>query len=46
MSYRLAIILVGVALFVAAMIPYAYAPRCSTADCTPQAPYFGERESR
>jgi hypothetical protein len=32
--------------FIAAMIPYAYKPRCSTPDCTPEAPYFGERGSR
>jgi hypothetical protein len=34
------------AIFIAAMIPYAYKPRCSTPDCTPEAPYFGERGSR
>ena len=46
MNYRLAIILLGAAIFIAAMIPYAYKPRCSTPDCTPEAPYFGERGSR
>ena len=46
MNYRLAIIVLGVAIFIAAMIPYAYKPRCSTPDCTPEAPYFGERGSR
>lgn len=39
MNYKLIIILLGVALFVAAMIPYAYAPRCSTPECTPTRPY-------
>jgi hypothetical protein len=46
MNYRLAIIVLGVAIFIAAMIPYAYKPRCSTPDCTPEAPYFGERGGR
>ena len=46
MNYRLAIIVLGVVIFVVAMIPYAYKPRCSTPDCTPEAPYFGERGSR
>lgn len=46
MNYRLAIIVVGVALFVVAMIPYAYKPRCSNADCPADPPYFGERGSR
>lgn len=46
MNYKLAIIALGVLLFVIAMIPYAYSPRCATPECTPQAPYFGERGSR
>ena len=46
MNYRLAIIVLGVVIFVVAMIPYAYKPRCATPDCTPEAPYFGERGSR
>jgi hypothetical protein len=46
MNYKIAIIILGVALFVAAMIPYAYKPRCSTPDCPPEAPYFGERGNR
>ncbi len=46
MNWKLIIVALGVALFVAAMIPYAYAPRCATPDCTPEAPYFGERGSR
>ncbi len=39
MNYRFAIIILGAALFVAAMIPYAYKPRCTTAACTPERPY-------
>ena len=39
MNYKLAIIILGGALFVAAMIPDAYQPRCSTPDWTPTAPY-------
>lgn len=46
MNYRFAIIVLGVAMFIAAMIPYAYKPRCSTPDCPPEPPYFGERGSR
>jgi hypothetical protein len=46
MNYSLAIVMLGIAILVAAMIPYAYAPRCSTVDCTPEPPYFGERSSR
>jgi len=39
MNYKVAIIIMGGLLFVAAMIPYAYAPRCTTAECTPEHPY-------
>ena len=40
MNYRMAIIVVGVLLFIAAMIPYAYKPRCgSPAECPTTAPY-------
>jgi hypothetical protein len=39
MNYKIAIILLGIALIVGAMIPYAYKPRCSTPDCTPTASY-------
>ena len=39
MNYKFAVIVLGVVLFVVAMIPYAYKPRCSTPDCTPTAPY-------
>jgi hypothetical protein len=39
MNYKLAIVIMGGLLFVAAMIPYAYAPRCTAADCTPERPY-------
>lgn len=40
MNYKMAIIVLGVVLFVAAMIPYAYAPRCSSpAECPTTAPY-------
>lgn len=46
MNYRLAIIVLGVILFVIAMIPYAYKPRCTDADCPHEAPYIGERGSR
>jgi hypothetical protein len=28
------------------MIPYAYKPRCASADCPMEAPYIGERGSR
>lgn len=46
MNYRLAIVALGVGLFVAAMIPYAYKPRCANLDCPLEAPYIGERGSR
>lgn len=46
MNYKLAIIVLGVLLFVIAMIPYAYTPRCASVDCKPEPPYFGERGSR
>lgn len=46
MNYKLIIVILGGLIFVAAMIPYAYKPRCSTTDCTPEAPYLGERGSR
>jgi hypothetical protein len=46
MNYKIAIIAMGVGIFVATMVPYAYKPRCSTPDCTPETPYFGERGSR
>jgi hypothetical protein len=46
MNYRLAVIVLGVLLFVIAMIPYAYKPRCADADCPLEAPYIGERGSR
>ncbi len=39
MNYRMAIMLLGLALIVGAMIPYAYKPRCATDVCTPTAPY-------
>lgn len=41
MNYKIAIIVLGVALFVAAMIPYAYKPRCQLGDpdCRPERPY-------
>ena len=39
MNYRLAIIILGVVMFIAAMIPYAYETRCTTADCHPTRPY-------
>lgn len=39
MNYKIAIIVLGVALFVGAMIPYAYKPRCAPPECTPTAPY-------
>lgn len=40
MNYRMAIIVLGVLIFVAAMIPYAYKPRCSSpAECPTEAPY-------
>jgi hypothetical protein len=39
MNYRLAILLLGLALFIGAMIPYSYTPNCQTAECTPPRPY-------
>jgi hypothetical protein len=39
MNYRLAIIVVGAAIMVAAMIPYAYKPRCTDVACRPERPY-------
>lgn len=39
MNYRLAIIILGIVLFAAAMIPYAYQLRCAPPDCRPTAPY-------
>lgn len=39
MNYRFAIIILGVLLFIGAMIPYAYAPRCADASCRPERPY-------
>ncbi len=39
MNYKIGIIVLGVGLFIAAMIPYAYEPRCATAECTPTRPY-------
>jgi hypothetical protein len=39
MNYKIAIIVLGAALFVGAMIPYAYKARCTTADCVPERPY-------
>ncbi len=39
MNYKMTIIIMGGLLFVAAMIPYAYAPRCTTAACTHERPY-------
>ena len=39
MNYKMAIIIMGGLLLVGAMIPYAYKPRCTTADCTPERPY-------
>ncbi len=39
MNYKLAVIILGVVLFIAAMVPYAYAPRCANPECTPTAPY-------
>ena len=38
MNYKLAIVILGGAIFIAAMVPYAYKTRCSTPDCTPEAP--------
>lgn len=40
-DYKVAIIILGVAMFVGAMIPYAYKPRCipGEADCRPERPY-------
>ncbi|MGE5387972.1 MAG: hypothetical protein ACM3NE_03700 [Hyphomicrobiales bacterium] len=46
MNYKIAIIVIGAALFVLAMIPYAYKPRCASVDCPMEAPYIGERGSR
>jgi hypothetical protein len=46
MNYKLAIIVLGVVMFIVAMIPYAYKPRCLSPDCPPEAPYFGERGNR
>jgi hypothetical protein len=40
MNYKLAVIIVGVVLFIVAMIPYAYKTRCSSpAECPTTAPY-------
>jgi hypothetical protein len=39
MNYKMAIIIMGGLLLVGAMIPYAYKPRCATAECTPERPY-------
>jgi hypothetical protein len=39
MNYKMAIIIMGGLLLVAAMIPYAYKSRCTTAECTPERPY-------
>lgn len=39
MNYKMAIIVMGGLLLVGAMIPYAYQPRCATAECTPEHPY-------
>lgn len=39
MNYRMAIIVLGGLLLVAAMIPYAYKPRCANPECTPERPY-------
>ena len=39
MNYKMAIIIMGGLLLVAAMIPYAYKPRCATAECMPERPY-------
>jgi len=41
MNYRMAIIILGGLLFVAAMIPYAYKPRCQPGDldCKVERPY-------
>ncbi len=38
MNYRLVIIILGVLMFVAAMIPYAYAPRCTDATAIRRGP--------
>ncbi|WP_424363429.1 hypothetical protein [Methylocystis parvus] len=40
-DYKVAIIILGVAMFVGAMIPYAYQPRCQPgeADCRLERPY-------
>ena len=38
MNYRLAIIIIGVLMFVAAMIPYAYETRRTDADYHPTRP--------
>ncbi len=39
MNYKMAIVIMGGLLFVAAMIPYAYKSRCATAACAPERPY-------
>jgi hypothetical protein len=39
MNYKLAIVILGGLLFIAAMIPYAYKVRCTTAECIPERPY-------
>lgn len=39
MNYKLAIVILGGLMMVAAFIPYAYKPRCTTADCVPERPY-------
>jgi hypothetical protein len=39
MNYRLLLVILGVLMFAAAMIPYAYQPRCTDPDCHPERPY-------
>ena len=39
MNYRIALMILGLLLFAAAMIPYAYELRCATEDCHPARPY-------
>ncbi len=39
MNWKLVIVILGGVMFVAAMIPYAYKPRCANPECTPVAPY-------
>lgn len=40
MNYKMAIIILGLLLFIAAMIPYAYKTRCSSpAECPTESPY-------